>query len=254
LVILDEQLQLIRYVDLPSEAQPPVAAFLSDTLVEFVTQEPVTKYRLTIKGEMRRRIPIAADMILVSATHGHRGWILLFQESDGDMLLRIDGTETPVYARRELSQAPSAGAANGWVSTWGMETVVTAMLRPYTAWVYTAQGYRRLTLSPPLQFIDSVRAAIARSDRDMWVSLPTLRLDRGYLQTIGNAGSDHRILVLYDELGRVSRRKVLAVPMGFAASIPETKTLIAARRINRVEIVAYRWRWGDVDSHGVCPK
>jgi hypothetical protein len=82
------------------------------------------------------------------------------------------------------------------------------------------------------------------------VSLGTLALDHGYLQTIADLKSDLRVLVLYDTDGRVIRQSRLDVAIGMQYSIPARRLLLAAVRTNESQLIVYQWHWGDHPESG----
>jgi hypothetical protein len=245
LIILDEQLQRTQYIDLPGGAQPSFIAFVADSLIEFVTQAPVEIYHLSLTEGIGRNVPIGADGSLISAARADDRWLFLLKRSGGDIVLGTAAGDVVVDLTPERDWGDMAGVESAWVAVYGEEILLTETQRPYMVGVYRDATSQRLTLRPPLALIDSLRGENRQPNLDTWMSLRTLRLDRGYVQTIADVASDHRVLVRYDERGRVTATRVLAVPIGFAASIIEKRTLIAARRINHVEVVKYRWRWSD---------
>lgn len=77
------------------------------------------------------------------------------------------------------------------------------------------------------------------------LALPTLRLDRGYLQQLADPTSDLRILVLYDDIGARLRVTTFGGAMGFVSSQPVRHTLLALRTSDVRELVLYRWHWNN---------
>ena len=77
---------------------------------------------------------------------------------------------------------------------------------------------------------------------EAWISLPTLPLDCGSLQTLAHRTSNQRLLILRDGAGRPLRTIALNAPIGFVQSDPPNATLVAVRTLDTREVVAYRWQ------------
>ncbi len=76
-----------------------------------------------------------------------------------------------------------------------------------------------------------------------WRALPAVALDCGWLLTLTDLASDHRLLLRYDAAGALARITPLEAPFGLVAGRPAAATLLAARRAGAMELVWYRWRW-----------
>jgi hypothetical protein len=79
----------------------------------------------------------------------------------------------------------------------------------------------------------------------VWRSLAALPLDCGAVQTLTDLSSLARLLVRYDQAGRVARVTRIEAPLGLMVSRPERHALIGARRAGAetLELVFYEWRW-----------
>ena len=99
-----------------------------------------------------------------------------------------------------------------------------------------------------LQVVEEKANAAVIPDTTVWVSLAAIPIDRGFLQTLADVTSEMRVLILYDTPGVAVRSTRLDIPPGFVAAIPARRTRIAARTMNGLELVGYRWRWSDENT------
>jgi hypothetical protein len=78
-----------------------------------------------------------------------------------------------------------------------------------------------------------------------WRATSVLALEpgRGFLQTLTDLSSDHRVFVRFDPEGVPRRSTVTEAAMGFVYSNPTQHTLLALRRTDRQELVTYTWNW-----------
>lgn len=75
------------------------------------------------------------------------------------------------------------------------------------------------------------------------VALPTMRLDRGYLLQLSELSGDRRLIILIDDTGELVRSTTIEVALGFMASEPDSRLLLAFRDVGKQEFVLYRWTW-----------
>ena len=99
-------------------------------------------------------------------------------------------------------------------------------------------SFRMNPASRPLHFAQNL------SVEGRWVALPALEVEDGFLQMLADLTSDHRVLVLYDRNGELVNAVPIEAPIGLAASNVESRTLMAVRRLNRMELVCYGWHRG----------
>jgi hypothetical protein len=114
---------------------------------------------------------------------------------------------------------------------------------PFRVWV-VRNAQALLRLDPPAALRDS----LGGPDTLRWVSLSTHALDSGYVQHFADLNGDERILMLYALDGRAIRSLRVDAPFGLLANDPVRRELLAYRRINRPELVVYRWRWVPVSD------
>ncbi|MES2177602.1 MAG: hypothetical protein V4550_07020 [Gemmatimonadota bacterium] len=75
------------------------------------------------------------------------------------------------------------------------------------------------------------------------LALPTIRLDRGFLQQLADPRSDLRAMLVFDDEGRKVRATMVDGALGFLGANIETRSLIALRTSDVRELVVYSWRW-----------
>jgi hypothetical protein len=86
-----------------------------------------------------------------------------------------------------------------------------------------------------------------RSGTEMriWVGLPLLSLDEGYLRVSADSRSNRRRLDLWSSDGEYVRSRIVDTAMGLFASSPEHQLLLGLRNENGLEVVVYRWSWSN---------
>lgn len=126
------------------------------------------------------------------------------------------------------------------------DVLVTFVQAHFGTFRFTADGLLRLHIEVPISdVLDS-----GHRDRGPalgWVSLPTIPLPEGYLQTLADIASDARIFLLYDFEGRLISRQELDAPLGFFTV--HGNRLLGARTTNTVELVGYEYKW--LSSSGI---
>lgn len=75
------------------------------------------------------------------------------------------------------------------------------------------------------------------------VALRAVRSDRGYLLQVSELIGDRRLILLLDEKGALIRSSTIDAALGFMASEPRSRLLLAFRDIGRQDLVLYRWEW-----------
>ena len=126
----------------------------------------------------------------------------------------------------------------GTLDVYGDELLVSSRFFPFTVFVLDSAGTVRSKFSPTLAL--PMRPDSARDLRARLVSMSTVRLDRGYLQTLSDPFSLGRVLVVYDDSGNTVRATKIDVPMSVVASYPADRRLFAVRALETQEVVAYR--------------
>lgn len=133
------------------------------------------------------------------------------------------------------------GAAAVQLSPAGEDVLVTDLEPPFRTRRMRPDGSVAREFQPrhppPDEPVDTLRGEVR------WISLPVVPLQRGYLQTLTDLGSDRRLIVLYDGRGREVRRREVEVPVGITGITPRERYLLASRNAGRPEVLLYSWRW-----------
>jgi len=232
------QLQNVAHTHtVPAGVRALSAAMVYDGSIEVVSTTPPTISRL-----QRGAAPVASAVDLVgevlSATYSNEGWVMLVsggQTVDSNRLLRVSSATSEPVLLADVDIEGHLSAEAGLI-------LLTQVGYPFRTDVFDHNGRRRRTFKPGVVF-DGLPSDIQAQGTDNWVSLPTLAVDRGFVQTFADVTSDWRVLALYDDMGRPVRTQPFRVPLGFLLSRVDEQTLVGSRRLNRVEVVRYSWRW-----------
>jgi hypothetical protein len=227
-------------------AKPIAAAFtLDDSEIEVVDAIRNTVVTLSRRGARLRERRFVAHTRVSTATRFRDSWILGGRDENGRFGI---STATPVLRSASAERAVfDPGLGDGLpthLSKAEDELLLTSVNRPFAVQRIDSLGH---TLSPLIPAgVDTLRAIRNLTSRGRWVSLPALRVSDGYMQTLSDLASDHRIVVLYDASGSARRYSVLEIPVGFVASQPRRNLLAGARRGNGLELRVSAWsREGD---------
>jgi hypothetical protein len=221
----------------------PVAAALveNDSVVEVVDAESRALIRITLAGRIVSRQTIASPLAIKQARHSPLGWVLLGQLPDSSLAV----TRIASNGWMQLyNNASIASLRSVHMLPWKEGVILSATSNQYGAWAFAPPDAAPILTFENISLPDGMDGSEA--DQGLWVSLPLVQLDRGFLRTISDLRSDRRLLVLYDHAGRVMRQQVLNVPFGVLAAAPDSQVLVAARRGQTLEVVRYRWRWADI--------
>jgi hypothetical protein len=220
----------------------PIAAALveGDTVIEVIDADSRAVFTVTLGGRITSKQTIDEAFIIKQARHSPLGWMLLAQAPDSSLVVgrmhRGGGVQL-------FDNASIASLRSVHMLPWNQGLILSSITADFDTWAFdvpeSAVARRFDPISLPREAVGSESAA------SLWVSLPLVQLDRGFLRTISDLRSDRRLLVLYDEGGRVIRQQVLNVPFGVLAAAPDSRLLVAARRADHLEVVKYRWRWAD---------
>jgi hypothetical protein len=183
------------------------------------------------------------------------GWLVFVESRDGrpgGLQLWIPGSKAERIAWSEVERDAGAPGSGGnpaiRLSSGSHGGFVSELEAPFRVWraVPFIAG-AELTLLP-----GSLRVAEVAADRgfplNRTVSLPVLELDRGHLLVqLSDLTSDRRLMLVLDDRGQIIRATVLDVAIGFMASSPSRRLLLALRDTGVQELVLYRWRWSGGD-------
>ena len=225
--------------------RPLAAAFAREDVVEVVDAGRGSVVRMDAEGRLLSESPLRLPFAVEDAARADDGWYL--GGRDGRRAYRVarwtPGGVAPVHqivpARGDtLGIAAHLARGRGGV-------ILTRLQAPFEVSRFRAGGEPEGAFRPVLGTLFGEKLSAESGGADRWVSLGALPLDRGFIQTLADLNSDLRILVLYDGDGGVVRHTVMDVPMGFIASDPERRLLLAARRTDALEVVGYRWSWSE---------
>lgn len=124
----------------------------------------------------------------------------------------------------------------------GNRVLVTEAVAPFTVTQLLADESARAFASPSIEATNDAQGK--QPTQGDWVSLPVVVLENGFLQELSLLSGDARKLVRYNLVGKVARVTELGVPLGILDSDPSRGLLLAARRVQGLELVVYRWSRG----------
>jgi hypothetical protein len=222
--------------------RPVGAAFVEgDTVIEVVEADRAGITTRTTGGRIVRQRAIGTPLAVEDAARGLDGWFIAGRYADDRYRVYFaPGSDTARMIRAVFTlDGPSTSGMH--VTAHGRDALITTVAPPFRTYLVSPSGEVKRELEPwgseaeipVLSWPDTSRR---------WVSLPTLPLDRRFLQTLSDIRSDKRLLILYDTEGCVASGTEVDVPLGFVASLESEHLLVAARRLNAMEIVIYRWR------------
>ncbi|MGD2154080.1 MAG: hypothetical protein PVG79_12490 [Gemmatimonadales bacterium] len=231
-------------------SRPIGAAFLgSDSLLEVVDAAGPSVLGFSFDGALlyERSLEVPAEPEV--AAHDGFAWFLGVPDSGQYRIFRVDGKggrTLQVYSIERNEEDPwylpifQLSAGNG--------EIFAAM---------TESPFEVCRLSPDGQLLGTMRPGgedelsdDRGGSRRLLVALPVLRLANHLLQTQADLSSDLRIVTIYDSAGHVVRRRTVNAPMGFVASLPDRRILLAVRWTGKLELVGYAWRWSDAKTTG----
>ncbi len=172
----------------------------------------------------------------------HDGWIIALRDTAARrFVLRRAGPDGVATLFRSAAADSAKGTPRYEVDVEGDALTLVHLTEPFEVLRVDPAGGRVDTLAVPGHEA-AVRSRLP-APAPHWRALPAARLDCGWLVTLADLESDARLLLRYDEAGRLVRVAPLSAPFGIVSGEPATATLLAARRAGRLELVWYRWRW-----------
>lgn len=181
---------------------------------------------------------------LIGAAHVGGQWLLAEREA-GQLYVRAVGSNTRTAVRAGSSLAI---AWNGvvHVSQAAQGILVTQRQWPFTWVVLQQDGSVSVTSGPFETRLDAESTEAPRPLADpafrSWLSLPTLDIGEGFVQTLADPRSDGRLLIRYGESGYLLAARRLDIPFGLLASHQSKPLVLALRTTDRQELVTYGWR------------
>jgi hypothetical protein len=215
------------------------------------------------EGRVDKQTPLNLAAPLVYAVPSRDGWLLLtadsgqsdqhqlwFRDLAGGLVLLwpSPGAEV-VEGGKQIGEV----ARRVRLSAGERGIYISELSAPFRTWKRRSghEGSAFELLAGSRELVE--HAATNRMPSRTTVALPMLELDQGYLQQLSDLSRDRRLFVLYDQTGAIIRTSLLDVALGFVASDPATRRLLAVRDTGVQEVVLYRWSWsgGSEDlNHG----
>jgi hypothetical protein len=115
---------------------------------------------------------------------------------------------------------------------------------PFDTWVVQRQSGRLVRHFQPSSMarVSTPTTSDGRT-RPRWFAAATVALDSGYVQTLADARSDDRMLILFDRSGAEIRQTRVSVSMAFVGVDQTRHELLAVRNSGVNELVWYSWAW-----------
>lgn len=241
ILILDEHTELSMIdVGLP---RPPVGVGLrNDSTLEVVDGSRVV--RVLLHGATKHEEWLDLPVVPSAGARASSGWLFAGMKTDSAFAVFYVPDEGEPRWVCDFNRAHGSNRTVGTVhiTAVGDVFIATRLNFPFNTVTLSVRPWKTETFEPAS---DGAIALLMKrlSPAPEWISLPTVKLDRGFIQTLADLHSDARVLLLYNDDGQIVRQTRLDVPMGFIAAIPERHLLIAARSVNQMEVVGYRWSW-----------
>jgi hypothetical protein len=211
-----------------------VALELSGALA-ILSRDPDQLTRLDRDGATIEEVALDFGGTIVHGAFGNDSWYVLAKSGEGNALFRL-GEDWALVGYTGLT---------GRLTVTSDRVLVTQVTRPYTIAALDGIAVGGVA-SPDLGAVD---ALVIREDdgRTPLLSMPAVVLgDAGILQVLTDPTSDARVLVRYDGTGTAVQTRMLQAPLGFVGAAVNTNTVTALRKLNREEIIKYRWSWRGV--------
>jgi len=204
--------------------------------IEVLVTNPLRLVSLDSFGK-RCEKPLHLSLEPYSAYYSGRGWFVFGLEENGKA--RIFNQESGAWM--DFSGIPSLIQENPRdlhfrVHDGGRVFAFTQVLHPFKTVLVRRGEVEPMWIAPP----DTTVSALPKG---VWVALPLLPLDFGYLQTLSNLASDERVLLRFDDTGILLKSSVVPIRMAFVDTHPSTQIAITAREITASEIAIYKWHW-----------
>ena len=213
-----------------------VAAAFSENESTFVvlTRQPATVTHMHVRAGVTATTPVAIHGHIAEAVMHDGRWFAAEEFTDGRWRLlsfQEHGSVAPIVT---FDPVPRAAPTQWFRLGASSEAVfITRTEWPFDVTRVSTEGRQSTTR---LNGVDTTLL------RGAFVSLPTLPLACGTLQTLADRQSHRRVLVLRDKAGRVARVRDMDVPMGFTASVNDDSMLVGMRSLGSREVVSYSWR------------
>ncbi len=240
IILLNRGLDSMRAMALPEKLSANAAGLRADGLIEVLSIEPIAVHLLDWEGHLLSADTFASTHHLVHGVWSGSDWVVLVEGiSAGALerrLLRLESGED--IRMTELASVDAVGM----LAARDDRVLVAETSSPFRVRVWEGDRFVQ-AVEPPAPLLDSLGIKPGEGRSGNWVSLAALPLGSDILQTLADLTSDRRLILVFDEVGSLVGHRLLEAPLGFVASGSGEQVLIAVRRLNRVEVVRYEWRW-----------
>jgi hypothetical protein len=227
----------------PRSTHVVAAAFVSaDSIVELIDASGPSLVHISLSGTCSQQtIGDSGVQVIAGSFEGGR-WTVLFRHGPaGAEMMRIRFGESPkkLFDFLHSSRTPFDLEA-AYVTANSIGTLHASMSWPFEWATLDTTGI----ITRASRAVEQDAKPSSDTTLVGWVGLPVLPIDDGFLQTLADPRSDHRVLVRYDQNGHIVRKAEMNVAFGILSTSPSQRLLLALRRSDRNEIVVYRWDWG----------
>ena len=189
--------------------------------------------RAKFTGEMVGAALVGDAWIVATVDLRGRSELSLLENGRVADLVRGDAAIARQLRLRQATIAPISGG------------VIIASLRWPFSWVVIDKLGRRINAGYPFERDSVLTTAPDTLHAAMLLGLAVQALDTGFIQVLSDPWSSTRAFAIYDQAGRVSRVAIVRTSLGVLATLPAQRRLMMLRRTDVLEVVTYRWRWGE---------
>jgi hypothetical protein len=183
---------------------------------------------------------------LITSAHPLRGtWFLIARDDlDRELTLRVTLQPKPAIDTLEVLEGVAAYLRR--LSGDDDIALISQVRFPFQLRLISAS--ERMSANVQTQNPAVIAAAQNADDSSRWIAMPYLIIDSLLLHTRSDLTSDQRVPALLRRDGTIVRARAQSTPMAFIAASSSLRQVLAARRLNHLELVWYRWRWVDTTT------
>ncbi|HET7274778.1 MAG TPA: hypothetical protein VFI91_06335 [Longimicrobiaceae bacterium] len=224
--------------------KPVGAAFVAEQTIEIIDGGHNTIYRVN-SGVITSSERFDSAIEASAAVRSDHGWFIGGRDSSGIYSLSFLGSD---MTSREIYEIDlGIGGGDIRLGSAGKYALLTRTDPPFSTIMVDSAGTVQISFAADESWLPrkgAVDDSVVWSD-PLWKALSVVQFSNHFIQTIADARSDRRVLLLFDQRGRQLRRTEIEAPFGFAGKIPDKSILVAVRKLGSQEIVMYRWRWSE---------
>ncbi len=197
--------------------------------------------RLEPGGACKIAFPLDVAGSIMAGAPSESGWYLIVVEPDHDvpMLAHFEGSGRKQWTKP--IPLPLASGSEFLVSSSGGNAVVARFMAPHDWVVLNQLGVEIVRHRGSDKSWFPVGVDADHPQRADWRSVGVLFVGDGFIETIVDLNSDDRILAAFPRGGGPASVRRLATALGFFAA--NDSRLLAMRRTDRAELVAYKVSW-----------